>query len=219
MLGSIEVSAAMQNPAQEARAAAPQLVDEQAAARVEGLIQSHLSEGYLNLRKSKLYNAEAIALAERLKGNNDITVIDLAHNEIGDEGVEALANGLRNNRSIKRLSLENNKIGEKGGVALAQVLEFNTSLELLSLTTNSIGYHATLAFAHVLGGANTSLDSLFLVCNPIKDLEAETLFEAIEETDKFIHRTAINLRVNRLSEGVREELRKRAREKEVNFYV
>jgi len=70
-------------------------------------------------------NDEDIAdLVEKLKGNKDITELDLSHNSIKDAGVQALVGALANKAApnLKELRLYKNEFGDLGQTMLTQGL-------------------------------------------------------------------------------------------------
>merc|ERR1719375_2540555 len=55
----------------------------------------------LTFREQRLTDLGAKAIAEMLKRNSTITAVDLAYNEIGNEGMAALADALRTNATVE----------------------------------------------------------------------------------------------------------------------
>jgi len=62
--------------------------------------------------------------------------IDLANNNIGDEGLIALSEALHSAK-VEELNLANNKISPKGALALKAVMESNTRLHTVRLSGNA----------------------------------------------------------------------------------
>lgn len=94
------------------------------------LLTQHLTEiatGVDNrtgfLPDSILGDTGAIALAEILKQNTTVRLIDLSHNKIGEEGIVALVEAIKQNVTIELVVLEGIDITEKGAVAINQVWE------------------------------------------------------------------------------------------------
>ena len=87
---------------------------------------------------------DATVLAEILKSNTSVTKVYLNRNkEIGDEGAKALAEALKVNKAVEVLQLGDCGIGNGGAAALAEALRSNTSLTVLYLGDNKrIGKHA-----------------------------------------------------------------------------
>ncbi len=55
-------------------------------------------------------------------------MIYLGSNKIGDEGAKDLAEALKVNTSLEMIDLGSNKIGDEGAKDLAEALKVNTSL-------------------------------------------------------------------------------------------
>jgi len=75
------------------------------------------------LPDSILGDAGAIALAEILKQNTTVRLIDLSHNKIGEEGIVALVEAIKQNATIELVVLEGIDMTEKGAVAINEVWE------------------------------------------------------------------------------------------------
>mmetsp|Transcript_38465 Transcript_38465/g.78838 ORF Transcript_38465/g.78838 Transcript_38465/m.78838 type:complete len:725 (+) Transcript_38465:213-2387(+) len=60
----------------------------------------------------------ATALAEALKTNKVINVLNLSGNRVGNEGAEAMAKMLQRNKTLTKLNLNGNSIHKRGGVVL-----------------------------------------------------------------------------------------------------
>ena len=64
----------------------------------------------LDLEGKKIGDAEAVEVAQLLKGNETITVVYLGGNNIGDTGAAALGEAFKVNASITKVYLNNNNI-------------------------------------------------------------------------------------------------------------
>ena len=83
---------------------------------------------------------DATVVAEILKSNTSVTRVYLGGNkEIGDEGAKALAEALKVNATVEVLDLDGCGIGDDGAAAIAEALRSNTSLTVLYLSGNGIG--------------------------------------------------------------------------------
>lgn len=76
--------------------------------------------------------AHALQLAESLKGNTSLKVLDIAANNIGPEGIKVLLEALRGNNTLRNLELGYNPIGEEGAKHLADVVKYDLAVGFLS---------------------------------------------------------------------------------------
>eukprot|EP00633_Aureoumbra_lagunensis_P003707 CAMPEP_0197301422 /NCGR_PEP_ID=MMETSP0890-20130614/50389_1 /TAXON_ID=44058 ORGANISM="Aureoumbra lagunensis, Strain CCMP1510" /NCGR_SAMPLE_ID=MMETSP0890 /ASSEMBLY_ACC=CAM_ASM_000533 /LENGTH=734 /DNA_ID=CAMNT_0042780721 /DNA_START=433 /DNA_END=2636 /DNA_ORIENTATION=- len=132
----------------------------------------------LDLRKKKIGDEGAKALAEALGTNFSLQQLGLAGNNIGDEGARAIAYAFEPNsmymfRTFQKLDLSGNNIGAEGAKALATALATETSFrpQELWLNGNNIGAEGAKALATALG-TNPSLQTLELP--PFRIALAET---------------------------------------------
>jgi Leucine-rich repeat (LRR) protein/GTPase SAR1 family protein len=136
----------------------------------------------LNLAYNQIGDEGAIAIAERLPG---LISLDLLRNGIGDGGVEAIAERLH---GLISLNLSNNLIADEGATAIAERLSALTSLYL---SMNEIGDEGAKAIAERLSG----LTSLDLGHNTIGDEGAKGISEGCPGL------TSLNLCYNHIGDG------------------
>ena len=74
--------------------------------------------------------ADALQLAEALKGNTSMKVLDIAANNIGPEGIKVLLEALRGNNTLRNLELGYNPIGEEGAKHLADVVKYDLAVRI-----------------------------------------------------------------------------------------
>lgn len=82
---------------------------------------------------NQVTDEEVAEIAERLKGNNDVTELDLSHNHIKDVGVQKLVGVLSGGAApnLKELRIHSNDFTELGKVMLTQGLRvFRKKLEI-----------------------------------------------------------------------------------------
>ena len=147
----------------------------------------------LNLQVSHLGDEGAKALAEMLGGNGaessgtvntTLEHVNLKGCSIGPVGAQHLAQALCVNTSVKTLDLSCNLLGDAGEKALAEMLggngaessgTVNTTLEHVDLKGCSVGaQHLAQALC-----VNTSVKTLKLSYNPLRDEGAEALAEML----------------------------------------
>ncbi|CAG8531232.1 2422_t:CDS:10, partial [Paraglomus occultum] len=90
-------------------------------------------------------------IAEGLKHNGTLEILDLSHNPIGNspiDGVNALCHALSVNKTLRDLFLADCNMSSEGAIALAELLPETTKLTHLDLTDNpNIGTAGIMALA------------------------------------------------------------------------
>ena len=71
------------------------------------------------------HTSSGAQLAEALKGNSSLKVLDIGGNNIGPEGIKVLLESLRGNLTLKTLEIGYNPIGEEGAKYLADVVKYD----------------------------------------------------------------------------------------------
>ena len=166
------------------------------AALAEYLKYNKLLE-MLNLNGSVIGDDGAAALGECLKCNKTLTWLYLAFGGISDDGAAGLGKCLKYNTSLTMLTLDGNEIGDDGAAALAECLKYNTSLNSLSLFENEIGGGGAAALGECLK-YNTSLTTLELGGNEIDDAGAAALGECLKYNKSL---TTLELNSNKIGDA------------------
>ncbi|NGX62333.1 MAG: hypothetical protein K940chlam9_01830, partial [Chlamydiae bacterium] len=154
-------------------------------------------ETTLDLKRSKIEENGAHAIAEALKVNTSLTSLNLHNNKIGENGAHAIAEALKVNVSLTNLYLYRNKIEENGANAIAESLKVNTSLTILDLSINEIEENGANAIAESLK-VNTSLTILDLSINEIGDNDANAIAESLKVNTSL---TSLNLNENNIGDN------------------
>lgn len=95
----------------------------------------------LENRIKNLKNGESIKLKFHVPNNEERSLLkelDLAKNQIGDEGAIALSESLKTNATLNSLKLTENQIGNKGAFALSKNIQENTTLSGIYLRKNKM---------------------------------------------------------------------------------
>jgi len=118
-------------------------------------LEVDLSDNLFGLAGAKVLSKIAYKL-------NNISVLNLANNDFGDEGVADLLTGLRNNFSIKKLTLNGNFKGGKTKHSmnavdnLVKLINSECAIEVLHITAKHHPLkHELLPFVASLGNNNT----------------------------------------------------------------
>lgn len=95
-------------------------------------------EDELDWDSEEFTDVVAILIAEYLKSNDCIKRLDLARNQISDEGCAALALAMGVNTTVEYLNLESNMVTERGGIQMSSAIMSNATLTYLNLSQNTI---------------------------------------------------------------------------------
>ena len=155
----------------------------------------------------RMYDADAVFLADALKGNTTLTTLNLYHNRISVEGARAVVKALKDNASVTTLKINKNKIltmlerssntiNTKRIFPLAEAFRGNTNLTTLNLCGNTIGDAGAIALAELLK-INTTLTTLDLRLNEIGEKGVAVLAEALNINTTL---TTLDLSLGRSSE-------------------
>ena len=77
-----------------------------------------------------------VQIAEAIKGDQKLTLLDLGGNNIGSDGVAAISAALKGHTALKTLDLASNPIGDAGARALADVLKYDLAVTPMLITAN-----------------------------------------------------------------------------------
>ncbi|KAJ3040681.1 hypothetical protein HDV00_010574 [Rhizophlyctis rosea] len=117
----------------------------------------------LSLRDNKLDSIDLCSIAEALRSNKGLEVLDLSGNMMSGEndmhGIMMLKDALSLNKKLRELSLANTNIGSEATIALAEALPLTTSIQRLHLAYNPLGLAGAMALAVSLK-MNQSITSL-----------------------------------------------------------
>lgn len=120
-----------------------------------------------------------------IEHNTKILSVTITQCDIKDEGAIALANALFKNMDISEIILEDNSIGEKGTKAISEKLLGKTSLRTLDLGHNLINatgaFHIGQGLAHAQG-----IQFLLLGYNDIGDEGCEFIEKGLETNNSLV---------------------------------
>jgi Ran GTPase-activating protein (RanGAP) involved in mRNA processing and transport len=141
----------------------------------------------LSLKSNGLGVDGGKALAEGLKGNQVITELNIADNNLADyardmSGVVALADVIPDMGALSVLNLDENGLLLAGCKAICDVLKSNTTVISLSMKKNGFQAKSAQAIAEMLSD-NGALTSLNLSSNALGAKGATRIAEAIKVTN------------------------------------
>ncbi len=158
-----------------------------------GLVQNNVR--LLDLNDNELGDGGVRALRDVLWHNSHLTSLDLGHNRIGPEGWKDVGVLLRLNTTLLTLSLIYNPEGKESGNAIAFAMEHNHTLTSLNLSFNNYDdvYGESLASALRY---NTALTNLDLYCNKIRDRTGSSLARMLRTNTTL---TSLNIRLSNIT--------------------
>lgn len=126
-----------------------------------------LSDAVARLQKELLLSWKTLTpvdvplLASVLPNAHHLTVLDLRHNKLGDQGVQKLSDAMRSSQSLRTLYLTRNGITDRGAASLATFLKdarVSGQLATLDLSLNAIRDDKALGDALTTNTGLTALD-------------------------------------------------------------
>ena len=105
-------------------------------------------------------------IAEAIKVNTTIKILNIHGNEISDNGAAAISDSLKSNNSLQELNIGNNKITSERAIKIAEAIQVNTTLEELDLSFNKLCDDGASIISYGLN-TNKSLQKLNMSKNEI----------------------------------------------------
>jgi len=105
-----------------------------------------------------------------------------ADQKIGDEDALKVAEALKTNTTVTLLDLTGCELTDTSGVAIAEALKTNTTISKLKLDNNGVGDPTIIALSEILATSTVMEELWFQVCK-ITNAGAEVLKVALEKSD------------------------------------
>jgi hypothetical protein len=127
-----------------------------------------------------------------------LTALDISNDDIGVDGAAVVADFLRTNRTLIMLNIAGNNVGDKGVKTIVEALQANknTALAILNICGNSISNEGAEAVADLLR-TNKTLTTVDLSWNNIADEGARIIAGALREN---LALTTIDLNDNSITD-------------------
>jgi Ran GTPase-activating protein (RanGAP) involved in mRNA processing and transport len=118
---------------------------------------------HLSLAANRLSHDDGAVLAEGLKANSSLHVLDLSDNYLADAGVDVIAEAAVSVKTLKQLRLSSNHMSDRGAKALAALLGADGVLiEELHMSGNMLMNTAAAVIGRAVCETNSVLTSLAL---------------------------------------------------------
>ena len=135
----------------------------------------------LNLARNNITNEGAKKIAEAIQATKTLQKLNLYGNNISDDGAVAISDSLKINVSLQELYLAWNNIETEGAKKIAEAIQATKTLQKLNLYRNKISDDGAVAISDSLK-INVSLQELDLAQNNITTEGAKKIAEAIQAT-------------------------------------
>ena len=134
------------------------------------------------LKRNPLGPEGAASIAQMVRDNRQLRVLDLVNTDLRDAGVRTLVDAIcSGNNRLQSLYLSGNALGPATAPTLARLLREAQHLKALYLSVNRLGDEGVVLLADGLRG-NRSLQILELASNGIGAAGAKALFAAVADT-------------------------------------
>ncbi|CAM9533339.1 unnamed protein product, partial [Discosporangium mesarthrocarpum] len=162
-------------------------VGDEACRNICDALSNNSSKTRVFLASNCIHVDGASAVANMLKANSSVALLNLEWNSIGnfERGVECLASALEVNRSLTSLVLCNNNISQQGAAVLARALHINNTLKDLDLRWNHVGNPGARALHECLE-VNKAISTIKLSGNNVDIHLLENLEAALQDRDSGI---------------------------------
>ena len=105
----------------------------------------------LNLSSNNINDRGGMSIAAALEANSSLVRLNLSINAVGQDGATHLADVVRNRiDALKELNLARNEIAQVGYERLAEILASNSSLSMLTLGDNPLGSGASWVLSSLM---------------------------------------------------------------------
>eukprot|EP00475_Leptophrys_vorax_P035500 TRINITY_DN5855_c0_g3_i1.p1 TRINITY_DN5855_c0_g3~~TRINITY_DN5855_c0_g3_i1.p1 ORF type:complete len:726 (+),score=215.69 TRINITY_DN5855_c0_g3_i1:74-2251(+) len=159
------------------------LGDEGVSAITFTIIQKRVPVEALDFSSTRMGSMSTMAISTLLSTIKTLRVLQLAENQIDDEGATSLAEALTADTSLSQLKLSDNSIGNDGASAFANLLVQNKTLQYLYLDGNRIGDVGAERIGKALR-ENKKLSTLWLARNRLTEKGTESIAHSLQFNDR-----------------------------------
>ena len=161
------------------------------------VIKHNSSITVLQISCKELVTGDCNALAEAIRLNSTITLLDLSDNSLGTDDCTALAAAIKDNPAITQLNLLGNGLGTGDCTVMAEAIKDNSTITQLDLSDNQLGTGDCSALAEAIM-LNSTITRLNLSWNELGTGDCTALAAAVKLNSTI---TQLNLSGNGLGTG------------------
>ena len=143
------------------------------------VIKHNSSITVLQISCKELVTGDCNALAEAIRLNSTITLLDLSDNSLGTDDCTALAAAIKDNPAITQLNLLGNGLGTGDCTVMAEAIKDNSTITQLDLSDNQLGTGDCSAMAEAIT-LNWTITRLNLSWNELGTGDCTVLAAAIK---------------------------------------
>ena len=144
------------------------------------MLNSSSSLRSLSIKRCQLGDASIEDLCDALN-DGQIQTLDLANNNLSNQGAIAVSKLVGSSPSLTTLNLSSNRVGDEGGLALGSAILQNPTLTHLLITNNQLKERAAYRLVHVLNNTR------FLRCQADGNAIPYTAFAKLQELSNRNH--------------------------------
>lgn len=149
-------------------------LQEETTVHLAKMLRNNSSLVEIHLRKHRIGDFGADWIADNLRLNRNLKILDLSCNEIDDEGCHSISlHLLQHSTPLEKLELSQNRVRDDGAFHLANALLTNKRLLALGLSGNLIRSEGLMSLFSALK-INSTLQSILLWGNSVKGAAADT---------------------------------------------
>ena len=135
----------------------------------------------INLSGIGITEIEAKTFSKVIHCNSVLHTLNIAQNELGDDGIAIISESLKENTMLHTLNLSYNDITHAGAKELAGAIQINEVLKNLNISNNNICGEGAVAIL------NSNLQKLNFSNNNITVKDAACIAKVIEENESLTH--------------------------------
>ena len=149
------------------------------------------------LREQDLSQFDSQLIAQYLKGNAGVEVVDLSDNMLQDAGATVIADAMKTAPNLARVVLYNASIRDAGACAIADAVQMSPQISVLELSENLIADAGACSLARALQ-TNGAVTDLGLSVNGIGDVGATAIANAVRHS---LSLRTLTMDYNRISDA------------------
>jgi len=148
---------------------------------------------FLDLSDNKIDDSGIVALADALSSKAHLASLNISGNSYGKVGADALLKAFGSgDHALNELQLARNQLGDEGAAVISQLIKSNHTVTSVNLSGNKISDNGSVALAETLSGADSEVTNIDLSNNAIGEKGALALSNAFDTNKALIEMNLSN---------------------------